>query len=255
LIFKGLLFVEKCNLKLADVVIATNESYRDIEVERGKINPGKVYVVRNGPDMAWFRQVPPDEDLKKKGKIILGYLGYMGPQDGVDYMLRAIQFLVYNLGRKDFFCVVIGPGDSLEDLKNMSCDLGLEEYVWFTGFISEEDKLRYLCSMDICLDPNPSNPLNDVSTWIKVMEYMALGKPTVSFNLKETRFTAREAAIYVQPNDVEEYARAILKLMDDEKLRGDLGAIGKKRIDDELNWSIVSKNLVMAYNNLFIRNP
>jgi glycosyltransferase involved in cell wall biosynthesis len=109
--------------------------------------------------------------------------------------------------------------------------------------------------MDICLDPNPSNPLNDVSTWIKVMEYMALGKPTVSFNLKETRFTAREAAIYVQPNDVEEYARAILKLMDDEKLRGDLGAIGKKRIDDELNWSIVSKNLVMAYNNLFIRNP
>jgi glycosyltransferase involved in cell wall biosynthesis len=250
-LYKILLFTEKLNLKFANVVIATNESYRDIDVKRGKIDKDKVFIVRNGPNLERVYLVPPDEELRKKGKIILGYLGTMGPQDGVDYLLRSLQYLVYEIGRTDFYCVIIGQGDSLEDLKTMARDLKLNDFVWFTGWIPHEDMLRYLSTVDICLDPNPSNPLNDVSTWIKVMEYMALGKPTISFSLKETRFTARDAAYYVSPNKVDEYARGILELMNNKNMRDEMGKVGKKRIQEDLNWSIVSGNLLSAYQYLF----
>src|SRR4030095_5496807 len=123
-------------------------------------------------------------------------------------------------------------------------------HVWFTGFISDADMMRYLSTADICLDPNPSSPLNDVSTWIKVMEYMALGKPIVSFDLKETRTSAAEAAVYVPPNDEAAFARAIAALMNDAPRRAAMGEVGKRRIDQALSWSITSRNLVSAYSEL-----
>lgn len=254
IIFKLLHYVEQMNLKLADVVITTNESYKEIDIRRGNIKEEKVFVVRNGPDPSRVRDVQPDMQLKNLGKYILIYVGCMGPQDGVDYLLKSIYHMVYVIGRKDIYCLIVGKGDSTDDLKMLSKQLNIEEYVKFTGYIPDDDLIRYLSTADICLDPNPSNPLNDVSTWIKVMEYMAMGKPTVSFDLKETRFTAGEAAIYVPPNDVVEYAKAIVRLMDDPILRKRLGDYGREKIKKELNWDIVGKNLLIAYDYLYNKN-
>ena len=246
-IYRMLLLLEKISLKLADVVIATNESYREIEIRRGKLDPRKVFVVRNGPDLTRVRLTAPDERLRAMNKKILVYIGIMGPQDGVDYLMRALHHLVYGLGRTDFYCVLIGKGDSLESLKALASELKIDDHVWFTGFIPEADLIRYLSTADIGVDPDPSSPLNDVSTWIKIMEYMAVEKPIVTFDLKETRYSARDAALYVRPNDEKGFAQAIVTLMDDEGMRRELGRRGRMRIENELKWDIVKQNLLNAY--------
>ncbi len=184
------------------------------------------------------------------GKEILVYIGVMGPQDGVDYLLRSLRGLVYSMARTDFYCVIIGRGDAVEDLKVLRDELQLQDYVRFTSRIPIEDLMRYLSTADICLDPNPSNPLNDSSTSIKVMEYMALAKPIVSFDLKETRYSAQEAAIYATPNDVEEFAEAIVSLMDDPHKRAKMGAFGRKRVFHKLAWRHLSKDLLLAYESI-----
>jgi len=241
---------EKCSLRMADVAIATNESYRDIQIKRGKVKPDKVFVVRNGPNLRRVAHRTPSPRLHNMNKCILGYVGALNPQDGVDYLLYALRDLVYKLNKKDFYCVILGTGDSLEDLRALASDLNLEGYVELTGYVSDEDLMSNLSAADICVTPDPSNPLNDVSTWIKVMEYMALGKPVVSFDLKETRVTAQEAAIYVPPNDVTEFARAIVKLMDDPDLRSQMGEFGRKRIEQALSWERSAENLLRAYKSL-----
>lgn len=245
---------EIMSIKCSDVTIATNESYKDIEIRRAGIDPEKVFIVRNGPDLNRARLRPRDAGLEKLNKTILAYCGEMGPQDGVDYLLRAIRILAFEIGRTDFFCVIIGRGDALEDLKRLSRELRIEDFVRFTGYIPDEDMYRYLSTADICVDPDPSSPLNDVSTWMKVMEYMTLGKPIVAFDLKETRFSARDSALYVEPNNETEFARAIVRLMDDPGMRKKLGDCGRERILNELNWGIVSKNLISAYDSLFHQN-
>jgi len=251
LVSRSLRLLEKLSLKLADIAIATNESYRAIDIQRHAIDPDKVFVVRNGPDLARVRLVGRDSPLMSMGRTILCYVGAMNPQDGIDYLLRALGHLVHQLKRTDFYCVLIGDGDSREELESQALELGLGEYVRFTGFIPDEDMMRYLSTADICLDPNPSSPLNDVSTWIKVMEYMALGKPIVSFDLKETRISAGEAALYVTPNDEIAFARAIVQLMDDPAKRSQMGEYGRIRVHDELNWDVTSQNLLRAYRRLF----
>ena len=170
--------------------------------------------------------VAPNERLRRMGKSILCYIGCLNPQDGLDYLLRALSHLTYDLKRTDYHCVIMGQGDSLANLKEMSRELKLDEYVEFTGFIPDADLLSNLSAADICVDPDPSSPLNDLSTWIKIMEYMAYGKPIVSFDLKETRFSAQDAAIYVEPNDELQFAIAIAKLMDDQVLRTRMGSFG-----------------------------
>jgi len=255
LVSRSLRLLEKLSLKLADIAIATNESYRAIAIRRHAINPDKVFVVRNGPDLSRVRIVERDSSLMSMGRTILGYVGAMNPQDGIDYLLRALGHLVHDLKRTDFYCVLIGDGDSREELESLALELGLADYVRFTGFISDEEMMRYLSTADICLDPNPSSPLNDVSTWIKVMEYMALGKPIVSFDLKETRVSAGDAALYVTPNDEFEFARAIARLMEDPTRRSQMGAYGSTRVRDELNWNVTSQNLLKAYHRLFAEPP
>jgi glycosyltransferase involved in cell wall biosynthesis len=242
---------EKLSLKTANVIIATNESYRAIDITRGGVDPESVFIVRNGPDLRRFKIADPDRALKSRAKTILGYVGAMNPQDGVDYCLRALSHLVHDLGRTDFYCVLIGDGDSKEGLVKLAHDLGLDGYAWFTGYISDTDLQRYLSTADICLDPNPSSPLNDVSTWIKVMEYMALGKPVVSFDLKETRRSAGDAAVYVTPNDELKFAQAVAGLMDAPAKRHSMGELGKARVATELGWHVTSKNLIRAYAKLF----
>jgi glycosyltransferase involved in cell wall biosynthesis len=161
--------------------------------------------------------------------------------------------LVYERNRQDVYCVIIGSGDSLDDLKKMSRDLKLDTFVWFTGFVPDSEVLQILSSADICVDPDPASPLNDVSTWIKIMEYMAMGKPIVSFALKETQFSAQDAAIFVPPNDVAKFAAGIEKLMDDPAGREEMGARGRRRVERDLQWPVVGQELLRAYEFLFGR--
>jgi glycosyltransferase involved in cell wall biosynthesis len=193
----------------------------------------------------------PSARLKAMNKSILCYVGSLNPQDGVDYLLRSLRHLLHGLNRSDFHCVIMGTGDSLQDLRDLAGKLQLNGCVELTGFISDEDLQANLAAADICVDPDPSSPLNDVSTWIKVMEYMASSKPIVSFDLKETRFSAGDAAIYVEPNSEAEFAKAIAQLMDQPELQKKMGIYARRRVEDELQWAKVGKNLLTAYEALF----
>ncbi len=245
-VYNVLLFFEKLTFWAADHVISTNESYRSIAMRRGGKRPDQVTVVRNGPEDS-FAPVEPDAALRAKGKIILGYIGVMGFQDGIDYFVRAAKHLHDTLKRDDFYAVMIGKGDALDSLRELTTSLQLDDYIWWTGRVTDEEVKRYLSSTDICVAPDPFNPFNDPSTMIKVTEYMAMGKPVVAFNLTEHRATAAEAAVYVDNNDELEFAKAIAALMDDPARRAQMGAIGRKRIDDSLAWKYQYQNLLDAY--------
>ena len=241
---------EWCSLKLADITIATNESYKQAEMKRANKNAETVFIVRNGPDKSRMSPVPGNPRLKEINKCILCYVGSLNPQDGVDYLLRSLGHLLYNLKRSDFYCVIMGSGDSLEDLRVLARELKLDGCVELTGFVSDEELQANLAGADICVDPDPSSPLNDVSTWIKIMEYMGHAKPIVTFDLKETRVSAGDAAIYVEPNDEAEFAKAIGQLMDAPELRLRMGYWGRRRVENDLQWSKVGRNLLVAYNAL-----
>lgn len=255
LVHRTLLWLEKTSFRFADHVIATNDSYKKIAVERGGVPEACVTVVRNGPALERFKLSQPDPDLKKRAPIIIGYIGVMGPQDGVDYLLRALQQLSSSLGRQDFYCVVIGKGSALTGLKTLAKTLGLAENVWFTGFISSADVLKYLSTAEICVDPDPSNIFNDRCTMIKLMEYMSLGKPIVAFDLPEHRVTAGEAALYARPNDELDFARQIARLMDDPERRRTMGQIGRARVEGELAWPHQASRLLEAYASLANHRP
>lgn len=246
-------FVEWGNLKLADITIATNESYKRIQMERGGRKPETIFVVRNGPNRDRMQTPPPNQRLRQMQKKILVYIGSLNPQDGVDYLLRSLKHLVYDLKREDFHCVIIGSGDSLDDLRALAKQLHLNGHVELTGYVSDKELQETLAAADICVDPDPSSPLNDVSTWIKVMEYMAYSKPIVSFDLKETRVSAQEAGLFVPCNDELAFAKAIGTLMDDRTRRETMGSFGRERVEKELQWSVVSRNLVAAYDSFGLR--
>jgi len=242
--------LEWCSLKLADITIATNESYKQIHIERANKNPRDIFVVRNGPNQMRMTPTAPSARLKGLNKSILCYVGSLNPQDGVDYLLRSLRHLLHGLKRSDFYCVIMGTGDSLQDLRDLAENLQLNGCVELTGFVSDEDLQANLAAADICVDPDPSSPLNDLSTWIKIMEYMASAKPVVAFDLKETRFSARDAAIYVAPNNETEFAEAIAKLMDHPERQKQMGTYGRRRVEDELQWAKVGHNLLTAYGTL-----
>jgi len=241
---------EWCSLRMANVSIATNQTYKQIHVDRGGMKAENVFIVRNGPNENRMHVPPPSERLRAMGKTILVYIGALNPQDGVDYLLRAIKHMVDDLGRTDFYCVIMGGGDSLQDLKDLSAKLDIQDYVELTGYIPEEDLLANLSAADICMDPDPSSPLNDSSTWIKIMEYMAFSKPIVSFDLKETMYSAQEAASFVPANDELAFAKATVELMDDPDRRERMGNFGRQRIENDLQWKVVGQKLLDAYNHL-----
>jgi glycosyltransferase involved in cell wall biosynthesis len=249
LVHGALVLCEKLTCWLADLVIATNESYKRMEMTRGGVPAERIAIVRNGPDERMI-MVEPAPEIRQRAGTILGYVGIMGPQDGLDYLLRAVHELVYTLGRADSFCVIIGKGNALDELRAYAEQLRLTQHVWFTGWVSEENLLRYLSAADICLDPDPSNPFNDRCTMIKMMEYMALGKPIVAFDLPEHRVTAQEAAVYAKPNDELDFARHIAALMDDPARRQRMGQVGRTRIESKLAWSYQEQQLLAAYGRL-----
>jgi glycosyltransferase involved in cell wall biosynthesis len=246
--------LEWCSLKIADVTIATNESYKQIQIERANKNPRDIFVVRNGPNQIRMKPVAPSARLRGMNKCILCYIGSLNPQDGVDHLLRSLRHLLYELKRSDFHCVIMGTGDSLQDLRSLAAKLQLNGRVELPGFVSDEDLQSNLAAADICLDPDPSSPLNDVSTWIKVMEYMAYAKPIVAFDLRETRFSAGDAAVYVRPNKEADFAEAIVQLMGQPEVRNKMGAYGRRRVEEELQWNKVGRNLLTAYEALLAAN-
>jgi glycosyltransferase involved in cell wall biosynthesis len=253
LVSRLLRILEWCSLKLADVTIATNESYKKIQIERANKNPRDVFVVRNGPNQMRMTPTAPSARLRGMNKCILCYIGSLNPQDGVDHLLHSLRHLLYDLKRSDFHCVIMGTGDSLQDLRDLADKLQLNGCVELPGFVSDEDLQANLAAADICLDPDPSSPLNDVSTWIKVMEYMAYGKPIVAFDLKETRFSAGDAAIYVRPNEEREFAKTVAQLMGKPELRRKMGDYGRRRVEEELQWNKVGLNLLSAYDMVLAR--
>ena len=246
-LYRAVCRVERATYRAADVVIATNESYREVAISRGGMAPEKVFVVRSAPTVERFRQVPPDESIKRGKPYLLCYLGVMGPQDGVDYALRALAKLRDEHGRTDWHAAFVGAGDTFEDMKALAGELGLADTVTFTGRIPDEDLLRYLSTADVCLAPDPRNPLNDVSTMNKIMEYMAMSRPIVSFDLKEARVSAGEAALYAPANDESAFAQLIGKLLDDPDERARMGSLGRERVAGPLSWEHSTAALLAAY--------
>jgi glycosyltransferase involved in cell wall biosynthesis len=245
-----MLWLEKLSFRTADVSIATNESYKRIAVTRGGMPPERVFVVRSGPSLERLRIVPPREELKRGKRFLVGYVGVMGRQEGIDYLLRAAAHIVYQLKRRDVHFGLVGGGTSLDELRALARELNLDDYVTFTGRVPDEDMLAMLNTADVCVNPDVANAMNDISTMNKVMEYMALGKPMVQFDLAEGRFSAREASLYAQRNNATDLALKIVELLDDPERRRLMGAYGRRRVENELEWRYEAPKLLAAYEAL-----
>lgn len=245
---------ERLTFMSTDMVMSTNESYKEVAITRGHVEEDKVHVVRSGPDLSIFNLKPADNTYKKGRKFLVGYLGVMGEFDGVDHFIKAIGIIVNEIKRKDIQFCLIGSGPCFEDLKKLSTNLGINEYVEFTGRISDEELLNRLSTCEVCVNADPLNPLNDKSTMNKILEYMALSKPIVQYDLIEGKRSAGEASLYAIPNDINDFAKKIIELIDDEDKRIRMGRIGRKRMEDKLEWNHQSKKLINAYHNLFNQN-
>jgi len=242
-----MLLLEKLTFRTADVSIATNQSYRRIAIERGGMAPEKVFVVRSGPSLERMKIAPPVEALKKGRRYLVGYAGVMGRQEGIDYLLRAAAHLVHERKRTDVHFGLVGGGTSLDEMKALAKALGVADYVTFTGRVSDEALLAVLNTADVCVNPDVANEMNDISTMNKVMEYMALGKPMVQFELTEGRFSAQQASLYARRNDPVDLAAKIAELLDDPAKRAAMGAFGRRRVENELEWRYEAPKLIAAY--------
>jgi glycosyltransferase involved in cell wall biosynthesis len=248
--YRALVALERRTHRTARHVISTNESYREIALSRGRKAPSDVTVVRSGPDPQRLMRGEPRSELRRGRRYLAAYIGVMGPQDGVDIVVRAAAIMVHELRREDIAFTLIGSGDCYGDLVALRDKLGLASHVEFTGRIPDDQVADILSTADAGLSPDPKNPLNDVSTMNKTMEYMAYELPVVAFDLRETRVSAGDAAVYVTPNNVRAYAEAIVQLMDDEATRARLGKAGRLRVERELAWSHQERAYLGVYGAL-----
>ncbi len=249
--YKVQVWLEMLTYRFSDVVMATNESYKSLAVSRGGRKPQDVFVVRNGPDLESFNPVPPLAELKYGKTYLVGYVGTMSIQEGLDILL-GVALEIKNRGRRDVHFTCVGGGPGLSGLRLMMKEMGLEDTVNFTGRVPDKELLEILSTSDVCVNPDKPCAMNDISTMIKIMEYMALGKPIVQFDLKEGRFSAGEAALYSDNHNlVSDFADKILWLLDhpDERLR--MGQFGRSRVEHELAWEYSVKELLNAYRRVF----
>jgi glycosyltransferase involved in cell wall biosynthesis len=249
---KGLLraitrVAERCSFKVATVSIATNESFKDVAVTRGGKRSEQVFVVRNCPDLTKLCRGPVRPEIKSQKSFLVVYVGFMGKQDGLPLLIESIEYMIKNQNRQDTHFVLVGGGTELPELRVMVAAKKLEPYVTFTGQVSPEEVGTYLSNSDVGVAPDPKNPLNDNSTMIKILEYMAFGLPVVLFDLKEGKRIAGPAAMYALPNDPIDFANQITKLLDSPELRRQLGECGRARIEEGLNWEIEKRVLLSAY--------
>jgi glycosyltransferase involved in cell wall biosynthesis len=251
LFYRLILLAEWLTFRSADISIATNESYRRVAIERGGMSPDRVFVVRSGPDLGRVRIRPPAPSWRNGRRYLVGYVGVMGKQEGLDLLLRSISHIVTRRGRTDIQFVLVGGGTELEALRLLCKDLELEEFVTFPGRLPDEALFDVLSTADVCVNPDPVNAMNDMSTMNKIMEYMALGRPIVQFELTEGRYSAAGSSLYALPNDIEDFAHKVLQLIDAADLRRTMGAAGQRRIREELSWEHEAPRLLDAYEAVF----
>jgi glycosyltransferase involved in cell wall biosynthesis len=253
LLYRGLRFLERCTTRTADHVVSTNESYRRLVMDRDAVKPDWVTVVRTGPDPDKMTAVEAVPELRRGRTHLAAYIGVMGPQDGVDIVIRVADFVVNTLKRTDISFTLIGSGDCFDELVALRDQLKLGDFVEFTGRAPDEAVQAILSTADIGLSPDPKNALNDVSTMNKTMEYMAFGLPVVAFDLRETRASAEDAGAYATPNDIQEMARLFVDLIDDEPRRRSMGAAGRRRIEEKLSWRHQEPRYLSVYDRLLGR--
>jgi glycosyltransferase involved in cell wall biosynthesis len=244
--YKLMIFFERLTFKVADYSIATNESYKEIAISRGKMDPEKVQVIRSGPKLDRLKLLPPNDEFKNGRKYLLGYVGVIGEQEGIDLLLQSMKIIVSK--RKDVQLGIVGGGTHVAELKRMCAELELNDYVDFYGRVSDEILIGVLNTSDICVNPDKPNEMNNLSTMNKIMEYMALKKPIVQFDLKEGRFSAKEASLYAK--DIEDFAAKTIYLLDNEKERTRMSNYGYERVVNELSWEFESNKLIDFYKRI-----
>jgi glycosyltransferase involved in cell wall biosynthesis len=250
-LWRVMLALERWTFRTADVSIATNESYRAIAIGRGRMAPERVFVVRSGPSLERMKIVPPVAALKRGRRHLVGYVGVMGRQEGIDLLLRAAHAIVHVHGRGDVHFGLVGGGTSLEDMKALARELDVADHVTFTGRVPDAELLAMLNTADVCVNPDVANEMNDKSTMNKIMEYMSLGKPIVQFDLAEGRFSAQAASLYARRNDPSDLAAKIVELLDDPARRAAMGTFGRRRVENELEWRHEVPKLLAAYDTLW----
>ncbi|HQS68867.1 MAG TPA: glycosyltransferase family 4 protein [Novosphingobium sp.] len=245
--WKLMVLFEKLTFKAADVSMATNQSYRQIAIERGGMAPDKVFVVRSGPDLSRLKRVPPVESWKNGRKYLVGYVGVMGDQEGIDLLIDSVDHIVRGMGREDIQFCLVGGGPSLTKLKALVAEKGLADFIHFTGRAPDQDLFEVLSTMDVGVNPDRVNAMNDKSTMNKIMEYMSLEKAIVQFDVTEGRFSALDASLYAKANDPVDMAEKIVELIEDPVRRAEMGRFGRQRVETELNWGHQITPLLAAY--------
>ena len=249
--YRLLLALERATFRTADVSIATNDSYRQIAVTRGRMAPERVFVVRSGPSLARMQRLPPDTRLRCGRRYLVGYVGVMGAQEGIDSLLRSVRHLVFELGRRDIHFGLVGGGPALARMKALAAELEVAPFVTFTGRVPDFELLTMLNTADVCVNSDTPNEMNDKSTMNKVLEYMALAKPIVQFDLTEGRWAAEDASLYARRHDTVDFAVKIVELIDDPTRRAAMGAFGRRRVETQLEWSHQAPRLLAAYDALW----
>ncbi|MCD8225334.1 MAG: glycosyltransferase family 4 protein [Clostridiales bacterium] len=243
------IWLERQTYKHCTFAFVTNESYKKIAIERGKMNPERVIVLRSGPKLERMKMIPPVESIKRGYKYMVGYVGVIGQQEGVEYLLEAAKYIKEH--ENNVFWGIVGGGPHLEALKQQAHEMGLDDCVEFTGRAPDQQLLEYLNTADVCVNSDTYNSMNDKSTMNKILEYMALGKPIVQFDLTEGRYSAQEASVYAKNNDAEDMAKKIIELLDDPEKRRYMGEYGRNRVVNELSWEHTSKALLEGYEKFF----
>lgn len=245
--YYALYWAEFFTFATADVVISTNDSYKEVALVRGRKKPEQVVVVRSGPDLSRFYPMPGNKSHRKGRKYLVGYVGVMGEQEGLDNLLKAVQHLVWEQGCQDIHFMLIGSGPAIAQLQALTAELRISEFVEFTGRIADTELLERLSSCDVCVNPDRKTPFNDRSTMNKILEYMALGKPIVQIDLIEGKRSAAGASLYAKPNDAADFAEKILELLNNPEQRTQMGIEGQRRMKEMLEWRHQTPRLLQAY--------
>jgi glycosyltransferase involved in cell wall biosynthesis len=247
--YKLMIQLEKWTFKTADYSIATNESYKEIAIRRGGMDPKKVQVVRSGPSLKRLRLLPPTKIHKNGKKYLIGYVGVIGEQEGLDILLESAKYI--KTFRNDIQFGIVGGGTDLEKIKRLTTEMGLDDIFRFYGRVSDQELLEVLNTADVCVNPDKPSEMNNFSTMNKIMEYMALKKPIVQFDLKEGRASSLGASLYAKHNDIEDFANKICYLLDNDEVRLTMGKFGYHRVLNELSWSYEERNLISIYKKVF----